>query len=127
MSSSATRWSWCAPPRRAVNEVARELGVSHETLRSWVKLASGTGRVACCNDQPEFEPWLTAHEMVDLAGRQVRPDCTPDRVADVLRRAVPTRHGPAAYGGSPSSRVTPRMRWMGKLWMRPSSSSYARR
>jgi ABC-2 type transport system ATP-binding protein len=44
-------------------------------------------RVAVCTDVPEFEPWLSAAEVVELAGRLVNPDLRPECVKTALHRA----------------------------------------
>jgi ABC-2 type transport system ATP-binding protein len=41
-------------------------------------------RMALLADTPEFEPWLTAHEVVDLARHLVAPDFGPDAVEAAL-------------------------------------------
>ncbi|MFI7415625.1 transposase [Streptomyces sp. NPDC049627] len=48
--SSSGTWSLVASSGRTVTEVARELGVSRESLRGWVKKASGvaTSRRSRC-------------------------------------------------------------------------------
>jgi ABC-2 type transport system ATP-binding protein len=44
-------------------------------------------RVAVLPDTPQFEPWLTAREVVDLARTLQRPDLPPDRVDRALAEA----------------------------------------
>ncbi|MDI2131227.1 ABC transporter ATP-binding protein [Yinghuangia seranimata] len=44
-------------------------------------------RIAVCTDVPEFEPWLSAAEVVELAGRLVNPDLRPECVKTALHRA----------------------------------------
>lgn len=41
-------------------------------------------RMALLADTPEFEPWLTAHEVVDLARHLVAPELGPDAVEAAL-------------------------------------------
>ncbi len=41
-------------------------------------------RMALLPDTPEFEPWLTAHEVVDLARHLVDPSIPRERVGEVL-------------------------------------------
>ncbi|WP_436776825.1 ABC transporter ATP-binding protein [Yinghuangia sp. YIM S09857] len=43
-------------------------------------------RIAVCTDVPEFEPWLSAAEVVELAGRLVNPDLRPECVKTALHR-----------------------------------------
>lgn len=45
------------------------------------------GRVAVCTDVPEFEPWLSAAEVVELAGRLVNPELRMESVKTALHRA----------------------------------------
>jgi ABC-2 type transport system ATP-binding protein len=58
-------------------------GTRHATQGS-VELDIPRGAVAVCPDVPEFEPWLTAFEVVDLARRYVAPHLGSDSVLDVL-------------------------------------------
>jgi ABC-2 type transport system ATP-binding protein len=44
-------------------------------------------RVAVCPDVPDFEPWLTAREVVDLARALVAPELTAASVTTALRAA----------------------------------------
>jgi ABC-2 type transport system ATP-binding protein len=44
-------------------------------------------RVAVCPDVPEFDGWLTAWEVVDLARSLVAPDSGRERIGSVLRTA----------------------------------------
>jgi ABC-2 type transport system ATP-binding protein len=43
--------------------------------------------VAVCTDVPEFEPWLTTAEVVELAGRLVDPGLPAERVKIALHKA----------------------------------------
>jgi ABC-2 type transport system ATP-binding protein len=52
-----------------------------------VHLGVGTDRMAVLPDTPQFEPWLTAREVVDLARALTVPDAGPDRVHAVLELA----------------------------------------
>jgi ABC-2 type transport system ATP-binding protein len=84
-------------PRGAVYGLVGPNGAGKTTLLSILagtrradsgKLDLGLPRsaVAVCPDVPEFEPWLTAFEAVDLARHYVAPDLGPDAV----RRAIAT-------------------------------------
>jgi ABC-2 type transport system ATP-binding protein len=44
-------------------------------------------RVSVCPDVPDFEPWLTAREVVDLARALVAPELGPDAVTTALHAA----------------------------------------
>jgi ABC-2 type transport system ATP-binding protein len=61
-------------------------GTRHAT-RGSVELDMPRGAVAVCPDVPEFEPWLTAFEVVDLARRYVAPHLGSDSVLGVLHIA----------------------------------------
>ena len=52
--------------------------------RGTVDIAAPRSRIAVCPDVPEFEPWLTAYEVVDLARYYV----TPAQNADAVWRAL---------------------------------------
>ncbi len=52
--------------------------------RGEVDLAVPRTAVAVCPDVPEFEPWLTAYEVVDLARHYVAPGLGPDAVLRAL-------------------------------------------
>jgi ABC-2 type transport system ATP-binding protein len=52
-----------------------------------VSLAVDRRRMAVCPDVPEFDGWLTAAEVVDLARSLVAPAAGPDAVAAALRAA----------------------------------------
>jgi transposase len=69
-----------ASPGRTVNEIARELGVSPEGLRGWVKQA----RVDPCGGTPSS---LTSAEREELAAlrRRVREQ---DQVIGILKKAA---------------------------------------
>lgn len=49
-----------------------------------IDLAVDRGRLAVLADTPEFEPWLTAREVVDLARHLADPAIPAERVADAL-------------------------------------------
>lgn len=49
-----------------------------------VELAVERRRMGLLVDTPLFEPWLSAREVVDLAGQLTAPDVTPERVVEVL-------------------------------------------
>jgi ABC-2 type transport system ATP-binding protein len=55
--------------------------------RGSVSLAIERRRMAVCPDVPEFDGWLTAAEVVDLARSLVAPDAGPVSVATALRAA----------------------------------------
>lgn len=55
--------------------------------RGSVELAVARTSVAVCPDVPEFEPWLTAFEVVDLARHLVAPDLGPAAVTEALATA----------------------------------------
>src|SRR5690349_18631532 len=52
-----------------------------------VDITMPRSRVAVCPDVPDFEAWLTAYEVVDLARFYVAPDRGPDAVWSALRAA----------------------------------------
>lgn len=52
--------------------------------RGTVELAVDQSRMAICPDVPEFEPWLTAYEAVDLARSMVAPHAHPLTVKRAL-------------------------------------------
>jgi ABC-2 type transport system ATP-binding protein len=52
--------------------------------RGEVHLSVPRNGVAVCPDVPEFEPWLTAYEVVDLARHYVAPQFGADAVAQAL-------------------------------------------
>ncbi len=51
------------------------------------QLAVPRGSLGVLVDTPQFEPWLTAHEVVDLARGLTAPQLPPERVTDVLVEA----------------------------------------
>ncbi len=53
--------------------------------RGTVDIVAPRSRIAVCPDVPEFEPWLTAYEVVDLARYFVAPDRGADAVWAALR------------------------------------------
>ena len=55
--------------------------------RGSVKLAIERRRMAVCPDVPEFDGWLTAAEVVDLARSLVAPESEPSAVEVALRAA----------------------------------------
>ncbi|MCF2529421.1 ABC transporter ATP-binding protein [Yinghuangia soli] len=55
--------------------------------RGEVEFGVPRDRVAVCTDVPEFEPWLSAAEVVELAGRLVHADLRPENVKTALHRA----------------------------------------
>src|SRR5689334_2652439 len=55
--------------------------------RGSVDITVPRSRIAVCPDVPEFEAWLTAYEVVDLARFYVAPDRGPDVVWSALRAA----------------------------------------
>ncbi len=61
------------------------LAATRRPGRGTVSLAVGRTRVAICPDVPEFDPWLTSAEVVDLARSLVAPDSDSTRVAAALR------------------------------------------
>jgi ABC-2 type transport system ATP-binding protein len=48
--------------------------------RGTVDVVAPRSRIAVCPDVPEFEPWLTAYEVVDLARSYVAPEQNSDAV-----------------------------------------------
>jgi ABC-2 type transport system ATP-binding protein len=56
-------------------------------------------RVAVCPDVPDFEPWLTAREVVDLARALVAPDLGAAAVAEALRTAGLAESADRRVGG----------------------------
>ena len=52
-----------------------------------IELAVGRARVAVLPDTPQFEPWLTAREVVDLARHLTAPGLPRARVDEVLAQA----------------------------------------
>jgi ABC-2 type transport system ATP-binding protein len=52
--------------------------------RGTVHMGVSRARIAVCPDVPEFEPWLTAFEVVDLARYYVAPGLAADTVLDTL-------------------------------------------
>ena len=71
--------------------------------RGTVEVAVPRRHVAVCPDVPEFDGWLTAFEVVDLARSLLPPDTTPPPCsARCAPRAWPTR--PAGESaGSPGA------------------------
>lgn len=61
-------------------------GLRHPTSGS-VDLGIPPERMAVLPDTPQFEPWLTAREVVDLARALSTPDIPPSRVEEVLESA----------------------------------------
>jgi ABC-2 type transport system ATP-binding protein len=55
--------------------------------RGAVAMRVGRGKVAVCPDVPEFDGWLTASEVVDLARSLVAPAAGGQAVAEALRNA----------------------------------------
>lgn len=55
--------------------------------RGTVSLAVARSRIAVCPDLPEFDGWLTAAEVVDLARSLVAPEADGEDVAAALRAA----------------------------------------
>jgi ABC-2 type transport system ATP-binding protein len=85
-------------PRGAVYGLVGPNGAGKSTLlsiltgvrradRGAVDIAVPRSRIAVCPDVPEFEAWLTAFEVVDLARFYVAPDRGPDAVWSALRAA----------------------------------------
>lgn len=56
-------------------------------------------RVAVCPDVPDFEPWLTAREVVDLARALVAPELGPAVVTTALRTVGLTDSADRRVGG----------------------------
>jgi hypothetical protein len=52
--------------------------------RGTVHIGASRQRIAVCPDVPEFEPWLTAFEVVDLARFYVAPDLPAEAVPGTL-------------------------------------------
>jgi ABC-2 type transport system ATP-binding protein len=52
--------------------------------RGQVRLDVPTHRIAVCPDVPEFDPWLTAFEVVDLARSMTAPEADADRITAAL-------------------------------------------
>jgi ABC-2 type transport system ATP-binding protein len=67
--------------------------------RGTVHLGVPRGAVAVCPDVPEFEPWLTAFEVVDLARYYVAPDLDADAVRLTLDAAGLAQHAERRVGG----------------------------
>ncbi|HSA51842.1 MAG TPA: ABC transporter ATP-binding protein [Yinghuangia sp.] len=87
-----------AVPRGSVYGLVGPNGAGKTTLLSLIAgvrradvgevvLGVPPARVAVCTDVPEFEPWLSAAEVVELAGRLVNPDLRPESVKTALHRA----------------------------------------
>jgi ABC-2 type transport system ATP-binding protein len=85
-------------PRGSIYGLAGPNGAGKTTLlsllsgtrrpgRGTVSLAIGRSRVAVCPDHPEFDGWLTATEVVDLARSLVAPAADGADVAAALRAA----------------------------------------
>jgi ABC-2 type transport system ATP-binding protein len=55
--------------------------------RGTVSLAAGAGRIAVCPDVPDFDGWLTACEVVDLARSLTLPSAGPAAVEAALATA----------------------------------------
>jgi ABC-2 type transport system ATP-binding protein len=53
--------------------------------RGTVHIGAPRNRIAVCPDVPEFEPWLTAFEVVDLSRHYVAAELGADAVLDTLR------------------------------------------
>jgi ABC-2 type transport system ATP-binding protein len=64
-----------------------------------VDLGVGPGRVAVGPDVPEFEPWLTAYEVVDLARALVAPDVGREAVDAALATAGLSESAHRRVGG----------------------------
>jgi ABC-2 type transport system ATP-binding protein len=75
-----------------------------------VHLAVERRRVAVLPDTPEFDPWLTAHEVVDLARRLVAPEVPVGAVGDALADAGLTDAAHRRVGGF-SRGMTQRLAW----------------
>jgi ABC-2 type transport system ATP-binding protein len=56
-------------------------------------------RLGVLVDTPLFEPWLTAHEVVDLARHLVAPDLPTSRVGEVLEEVGLAEHAHRRNGG----------------------------
>jgi ABC-2 type transport system ATP-binding protein len=52
-----------------------------------LRIGTPPERVAVMPDTPQFEPWLAAHEVVDLARRLVAPEVPPSEVDQALGEA----------------------------------------
>lgn len=61
------------------------LAATRRPDRGTVSLAVGRTSAAVCPDVPEFDPWLTSTEVVDLARSLVAPDASSTSVAGALR------------------------------------------
>lgn len=55
--------------------------------RGTIRIDVAPRRIAVCPDVPEFDPWLTAFEVVDLARSMTAPDAGRDQVTAALRTA----------------------------------------
>jgi ABC-2 type transport system ATP-binding protein len=63
------------------------LAATRRADRGTVAMGVERGKVAVCPDVPEFDGWLTAHEVVDLARSLVAPAAGGQAVAAALRTA----------------------------------------
>ena len=63
------------------------LAATRRPDRGSVSMRAGPGKVAVCPDVPEFDGWLTASEVVDLARSLVAPAADGQAVAAALRTA----------------------------------------
>src|SRR5689334_20016450 len=61
-------------------------GLRHPT-GGQLRCSAGRGKVALLPDTPQFDPWLTGREVVDLARNLVAPQLPAERVGEVLRDA----------------------------------------
>lgn len=52
--------------------------------RGTIRLDVAPKKIAVCPDVPEFDPWLTAFEVVDLARSMTAPDADGDRITAAL-------------------------------------------
>ena len=55
--------------------------------RGTIRLQVAPQKIAVCPDVPEFDPWLTAFEVVDLARSMIAPDAGSDRITAALTTA----------------------------------------
>jgi ABC-2 type transport system ATP-binding protein len=67
--------------------------------RGTVHMGIPRAATAVCPDVPEFEPWLTAYEVVDLARHYVAPGEGPDAVTRALASAGLTDAADRRVGG----------------------------
>lgn len=67
--------------------------------RGTVAMEVPRSAVAVCPDVPEFEPWLTAYEVVDLARHYVAPGLGADEVRRALAGTGLAEHADRRVGG----------------------------